>query len=140
MRRLLTALCLLGAASALAEERRVVVAPAGECAGEERELAANLLPKPGDGADRKVGTQLATPFGSAPASAGATPPAASAATHLSPAQVAGAPSAATTTPPAPPVFGGPGACDDPGSGCSTGKVVEDPDPGTGCGFPGSPCP
>jgi hypothetical protein len=31
-------------------------------------------------------------------------------------------------------------CDDPGSGCSAVCVIcEDPDPGTGCGFPGSPC-
>jgi hypothetical protein len=30
------------------------------------------------------------------------------------------------------------ACDEPGSGCS-GAVFDDPDPGSGCGFPGSPC-
>jgi hypothetical protein len=33
------------------------------------------------------------------------------------------------------------SCDDPGSGCSAVcEICEDPDPGTGCGFPGSPCP
>ncbi|HEU4427438.1 MAG TPA: hypothetical protein VFT98_01690 [Myxococcota bacterium] len=39
-----------------------------------------------------------------------------------------------------PPFEPPGrdACDDPGSGCRT-VIFEDPDPGTGCGFPGSPC-
>ncbi len=32
------------------------------------------------------------------------------------------------------------SCDDPGSGCSAVcEICEDPDPGTGCGFPGSPC-
>ena len=31
------------------------------------------------------------------------------------------------------------SCDDPGSGCLS-KIFDDPDPGTGCGFPGSPCP
>lgn len=35
------------------------------------------------------------------------------------------------------------SCDSPGSGCSAEpecEICEDPDPGTGCGFPGSPCP
>lgn len=34
------------------------------------------------------------------------------------------------------------SCDDPGSGCAAApvcEICEDPDPGTGCGFPGSPC-
>ncbi len=46
----------------------------------------------------------------------------------------------------PPVapFGPPGrdSCDDPGSGCGGAPVCticDDPDPGTDCGFPGSPC-
>jgi hypothetical protein len=31
-------------------------------------------------------------------------------------------------------------CDDPGSGCrAVCEICEDPDPDTGCGFPGSPC-
>lgn len=34
------------------------------------------------------------------------------------------------------------SCDEPGSGCAAEpvcEICEDPDPGTGCGFPGSPC-
>jgi hypothetical protein len=32
------------------------------------------------------------------------------------------------------------SCDDPGSGCTARcTTCDDPDPGTGCGFPGSPC-
>jgi hypothetical protein len=62
--------------------------------------------------------------------------------------VAGVPSAVPPVSSAPP--GGPGvdpfdppgrdSCDDPGSGCAAVcEICEDPDPGTGCGFPGSPC-
>ena len=39
-------------------------------------------------------------------------------------------------------FDAPGrdSCDTPGSGCAAVcQICEDPDPGTGCGFPGSPC-
>jgi len=133
MRQSFALVCLLGAGAAFAEPPRVVFAPAGECAGEERELAAGWLPKsgasePGDLANAAGPIGTALPI-----------PAAPAATHLTPTQVASAGPMAITSPPAPPVFGGPGACDEPGSGCSTGKLVEDPDPGTGCGLPGSPC-
>ncbi len=94
-----------------------MVAPAGECAGDERDLSLPLLPK----------ESAAT--ASAPA-------------HLllSPTVVAAAPGGAKSSPPAFASFGGPGACDNPGSGCVPEKLIEDPDPGTGCGFPGSPCP
>jgi hypothetical protein len=62
--------------------------------------------------------------------------------------VAGVP--ALVPPVSAPPPGGPGvdpfdppgrdSCDDPGSGCSAVcEICEDPDPGTGCGFPGSPC-
>jgi hypothetical protein len=62
--------------------------------------------------------------------------------------VAGVPSAVPPVSSPPP--GGPGvdpfdppgrdSCDDPGSGCAAVcEICEDPDPGTGCGFPGSPC-
>jgi hypothetical protein len=39
-------------------------------------------------------------------------------------------------------FDAPGrdSCDTPGSGCAAVcQICDDPDPGTGCGFPGSPC-
>jgi hypothetical protein len=134
MRRLLGLACLLTASAAFAEAPKLVFAPAGECAGEERELNPLWAPKPGagDAGDAASSTDL---FGAVP-----PVPTAPAATHLSPTQVASAVPAATTPPPASPVFGGPGACDDPGSGCNAGKSIDDPDPGTGCGFPGSPCP
>lgn len=62
--------------------------------------------------------------------------------------VAGVPSAVPPVSAPPP--GGPGvdpfdppgrdSCDDPGSGCTAVcEICEDPDPDTGCGFPGSPC-
>ena len=62
--------------------------------------------------------------------------------------VAGIPSVVPPVSSPPP--GGPGidpfdppgrdSCDDPGSGCTAVcEICEDPDPGTGCGFPGSPC-
>jgi hypothetical protein len=50
----------------------------------------------------------------------------------------GAPAAGPDVPP----FEPPGrdSCDTPGSGCAAVReIFEDPDPGTGCGFPGSPC-
>jgi len=52
--------------------------------------------------------------------------------------VSSAPPAGPEIPP----FDPPGrdSCDDPGSGCAVVcEICEDPDPGTGCGFPGSPC-
>lgn len=134
MHRLLGLACLLTGSAAFAEPPKLVFAPAGECAGEERELGPMWAPKPGaaEAADLARGVDHL----------GAVPPvpAAPAATHLSPTQVASAGPTATTPPPASPVFSGPGACDDPGSGCNAGKSIDDPDPGTGCGFPGSPCP
>jgi hypothetical protein len=55
-----------------------------------------------------------------------------------------APPVSSPAPPGPeiPPFDPPGrdSCDDPGSGCAVVcEICEDPDPGTGCGFPGSPC-
>jgi hypothetical protein len=60
--------------------------------------------------------------------------------HLIPASVSSHASVATFAGPTPAAFGGPGACDNPGSGCMTQRIADDPDPGSGCGFPGSPCP
>ena len=110
---------LLGSLASLASaEERLVVAAAGECAGEERELAARVLPK-----------------------SSATVASATTVLLLSPSDVAAAsPALAAAELPSPPSFSGPGACDNPGSGCVPDKVLDDPDPGTGCGFPGSPCP
>lgn len=127
MRTCLLALSL-AAAPAWAESQprttaTIAVAPAGECAGEERELAQHLLPKGAEEAD-------AVPAATGP----------SALSHLAPTQVAAAAPAATVPLPALPAFAGPGACDNPGSGCATERIVDDPDPGSGCGFPGSPCP
>jgi hypothetical protein len=98
---------------------RLDLAPAGECAGEERELAVALLPKP-------------------PAEEDAKPPAS--VLHLNPNEVAASAVLVSPSLPEPAAFSGPGACDNPGSGCALGELVEDPDPGTGCGFPGSACP
>ena len=118
MRRSLFAFLLLGSlASSAGGEERIVVAQAGECAGDERDLSLPLLPK--DSA-----ANLSAP----------------AYLLLSPLIVAAAAGGPSSSPPALAGFGGPGACDNPGSGCLPEKLVDDPDPGTGCGFPGSPCP
>lgn len=111
---------LLLATPALGEApARLVLAPAGDCAGEERDLALPPLPKP---------VQEETP-----------PPASL--LHLSPTDVAAnATRASVLAPPVPTAFSGPDACDNPGSGCALEKLLDDPDPGTGCGFPGSTCP
>jgi hypothetical protein len=118
------------AAPALAEApATIVVAPAGECAGEERDLARPALPKP-------PARDAAGPVGIAndptPTPAGVV--------HLTPTNVASNAPLAEAPLPALSAFGGPGACDNPGSGCALEKIIEDPDPGTGCGFPGSGCP
>ena len=119
MRHWLACLALV-AAPALAEPpAELVVAPAGECAGEERDLGLPPLP-------RREDSEALLP------SAGVL--------HLSPTQVASGPTRPLTPPPAASLFEGPGACDEPGSGCALEKLIDDPDPGTGCGFPGSPCP
>jgi hypothetical protein len=117
-------MCLLAApAFAEAPQPTLVVAPAGDCAGEERELVLPVLPK---AASKDEAVSLATgPSGLA---------------LLDPKQVASSGPLAGLPPPAPSAFAGPGACDTPGSGCVTEKLVDDPDPGSGCGFPGSPCP
>jgi hypothetical protein len=123
--------CLLGllllAASASADVGKLVVAPAGPCAGEEGDLAAKASGK-------RAGNEAAS---SDPA--GAPGVMAPAVLHLSPTQVASG-GTGGLAPPVPPAFAGPGACDRPGSGCALEKVLDDPDPGTGCGMPGSPCP
>jgi hypothetical protein len=113
--------CLaLVAVPALAEPpARIAVAPAAECAGEERDLALPPLPKPGD-----ADAPLPNPG----------------ILHLTLAQVAAGGPRVLTPPPTASSFEGPGPCDEPGSGCALDKLVDDPDPGTGCGFPGSPCP
>jgi hypothetical protein len=113
---------VLFAGPGLAEPAKVVIAPAGECAGEERELRHPLLPKSARQSDSERALQPA------------------ALAHLSPANVAATAASAGAPLPLPPAFSGPGACDDPGSGCVSEKLLEDPDPGTGCGFPGSVCP
>ena len=115
---LLTFLAL--AAPALADEPPALrVAPAGTCAGEESDVATRLLPAP-----------LATE----PA------PGAPSVVHLVPSSVSAGTGGTTFALPTPSAFAGPGACDNPGSGCITERIVDDPDPGTGCGFPGSACP
>jgi hypothetical protein len=123
VRAFVVAMCLL-ATSAVAEDAppALAVAPAGECAGEERELAQPFLPK---AASKDEAVPLAT--------------GASGLGLLSPTQVAASGALAGVPPPTAPSFAGPGACDTPGSGCVT-EIVDDPDPGSGCGFPGSPCP
>ena len=106
------------------------LAPPGVCAGDERELEVRA------GANRSsAAADEATPAGLADGIAGP------AQLHLSPIQVGAAGGSLGLPVPEAPAFAGPGACDDPGSGCAGGgKINEDPDPGTGCGFPGSPCP
>ncbi|HEU4428934.1 MAG TPA: hypothetical protein VFT98_09280 [Myxococcota bacterium] len=121
---------LLLATGASADAGKLVVAPAGVCAGEERDLLVPPAAKPE--AD-EAASALEEP-------AGAPPVTMPAAFHLSPTQVASGPDLAGLAPPVPPAFAGPGACDHPGSGCALEKVLDDPDPGTGCGLPGSPCP
>ncbi len=50
------------------------------------------------------------------------------------------PGASPIAAPAPVSFAGPGACDEPGSGCAGEPLVlDDPNPGSGCGIPGAPC-
>ncbi len=118
MRACAFALILL-AAPALADAKpKIVVAPAGECAGEERELAAGPFPKPPEAAE-VPGLSLL---------------------HLTPANVAASAPSAGAALPTPPAFTGPGPCDNPGSGCSLAEIVDDPNPEAGCGFPGSTCP
>ncbi len=99
------------------------LAPPGLCAGEERDIelrAKGALPSGDEGTSTGGPSRL----------------------HLSPLQVAGAAGPAPALPlPAAPSMVGPGPCDQPGSGCAGEvKVFDDPNPGTGCGFPGSPCP
>ncbi len=113
---------LLFALPAFAETPKIVVAPAGECAGEERELSHPFLPKSARADESALSTSTL------------------AVTHLTPANVAATTSLASAPLPMPAAFSGPGACDNPGSGCVSEKLFEDPDPGTGCGFPGSVCP
>jgi len=132
--------CLLGllllATGASAETGKLVVAPAGVCAGEERDLTLPVGAKPA--ADEESSASEGPAAGAVPGGAPAvTLPAA---LHLSPTQVASGAAVSGLAPPVPPAFAGPGACDEPGSGCSLEKVLDDPDPGTGCGLPGSPCP
>jgi hypothetical protein len=118
--RLWLACLLLVAAPALAgPPATIVVAPAGECAGEERDLVLPPLP----------GREDSEAFVLVPG-----------VLHLSPKQVASGPPRALIPPPAASPFEGPGPCDEPGSGCALEKLIDDPDPGSGCGFPGSPCP
>lgn len=118
--------CVLGmlllATPAFAGAPTIVVAPAGECAGEERELAHPFVPKPARPTDAALAS---LPL---------------ALSHLAPTSVAAGTAPANAQLPSPPAFSGPGACDNPGSGCVSEKLLEDPDPGTGCGFPGSACP
>lgn len=119
LRRILLATALAGAATAShAIEPSEVAAPAA-CAGEERDLAvraAAARPKVQAASDA-VPVQLL----------------------LSPREVAATGSPFALGLPTASSFAGPGACDSPGSGCA-GSKLDDPDPGTGCGFPGSPCP
>jgi hypothetical protein len=116
--RLWPLLALALAAPAVAGAPPIVVAPAGPCAGEEPELRLLLAPSRG----------LVPPPG--------------AVQHLTASAVdAGAAAPGSElAPPAPSPFAGPDACDNPGSGCLQDRLFEDPDPGTGCGFPGSVCP
>lgn len=116
-RSVLVALLIGSLASVAGGEERIVLAPAGECAGDERDLALPLLPKAGENDAAAPAHLLLSP--------------------LNVASAANGPSAAL---PELPAFAGPGACDNPGSGCLPEKVIDDPDPGSGCGFPGSPCP
>lgn len=110
---------LLLAAPAIGDARaKVVVAPAGECAGEERELASGPFPKAPESAPIP-GLALA---------------------HLTPANVAATAPSAGAALPAPPTFTGAGPCENPASGCSLAELVDDPNPEAGCGFPGSTCP
>lgn len=97
------------------------VAPAGVRAGEERELelrAAGRAPAAGE-----------------PADAGASGPA-----HLLLQVASGPPPMPPLAFPTAPGFAGRGTGGTPGSGCSGGERLDDPDPGADCGFPGSPCP
>ena len=95
------------------------LAPAGTCAGEEPDLARG-----------PSSTETLSEPAPAPLSV----------VHLVPMSVSSGASAASFAPPTPSAFSGPGACDNPGSGCMAERIVDDPDPGTGCGFPGSACP
>jgi len=118
MRTWLLSMLLLAAPAFAGAPATIVVAPAGECAGDE-DLARRTLPEPpaNEPTPLEVG-----------------------ALHLTPTDVASKAPLAGLPLPAPGAFAGPGACDNPGSGCAAAKIVEDPDPGTGCGFPGSACP
>jgi hypothetical protein len=125
MRCAILALGLL-AAPALGETPGLALAPAGECAGEERELAPRASARAQDG-DAEAPAPI-------PAATGPN-----ALAHLTPLPpVAGG--ASPLAPPASSAFEGPGPCDTPGSGCAVKTLVDDPDPGTGCGLPGSACP
>lgn len=96
-----------------------------------------------------AGSCFETNAGTAVAGGAAGPPSVAIADGAScPFEVAGTPSAVPPVSAPPP--GGPGidpfdppgrdSCDEPGSGCAAFcEICEDPDPGTGCGFPGSPC-
>jgi hypothetical protein len=97
----------------------VPLAPAGTCAGEEPDLA-----------QEPAGAQPLNEPTPAPLSV----------VHLMPTGVSSGASVPGFAPPTVSAFSGPGACDNPGSGCITERIVDDPDPGTGCGFPGSACP
>jgi len=119
MRAWLLSMLLLAAPAFAEAPAPIVVAAAGSCAEDDPNRAPRALPKP---------------------PADETAPLAVGVLHLTPANVAA--NAAFAGLPRPPTaaFEGPGACDNPGSGCAGAKIVEDPDPGTGCGFPGSACP
>jgi hypothetical protein len=124
MRASLLAMIVLAAPALGGAPDALAIAPAGVCAGEEPGQALPAPPGP-------PGTE-AVRDESRPPLAGAL--------HLSPNDVAVPVAQATETPPGPPGFAGPGPCDNPGSGCAGEKIVDDRDPGSGCGFPGSPCP
>jgi hypothetical protein len=119
MRAWLLSMLVLATPALAGTPATLEVAPAGICAGDEGDLDPRVLPVPpaGEPAALEVGI-----------------------VHLTPADVASNAALAALPLPAPAVFEGPGACDNPGSGCAGREILEDPDPGTGCGFPGSPCP
>jgi len=98
--------------------------PAGSCLATD--VSGALAASPASAPATALGDGAACPFHVA-ALPGIAPP------------VSSPPPAGPEIPP----FDPPGrdSCDDPGSGCSAVvcEICEDPDPGTGCGFPGSPC-
>jgi hypothetical protein len=166
------ALAGLGAATAALAVEPSELAAIGTCATELRELQLEPVSSAADAGERGDGSSVSggsnglpnlaggpnsgtrVPGGGTPSASpssgspntpggGGTTATGSPRVHLTPIQVAASPIPFSGPRPLPQVFPGPGACDQPGSGCqgqvlpaAAPPVFVDPSPTGGCNFPG----